>query len=168
MGRFPTGVTVVAAPGAGDEPVGLTVNSLTSVSLDPPLVLVCIDREASCHDRMIEAGSFAVSILGTDQVEVARRFAEEPPDVRRRVRRSVGDRCGGRAPHELGQLPRQRDDVLAAASESDPWSAWVACTLEAVHPGGDHSILLGRVAASGIGRGEALTYYRGEFGTVAK
>lgn len=148
MGLFPTGVTVVAARGTGDAPVGLTVNSLTSVSLDPPLVLVCIDRKASCHDRLIEAGSFAVSILGVDQVQVARRFAENPSDVRfdgvAWTRGATGD------------------PVLEGCG------AWLSCTLEAVHPGGDHSILVGRAVASGVGKGEALTYYRGEFGTVAQ
>ncbi len=146
MGHFPTGVTVVAARGTGDAPVGLTVNSLTSVSLDPPLVLVCIDREASCHDRLIEAGSFAVSILGADQAEVARRFAEGPSDVRFD---GVAWRRGAAG------------DPLVEGCR-----AWVSCTLEAVYPGGDHSILVGRVAASGVGKGEALAYYRGEFGTV--
>lgn len=148
MGLFPTGVTVVAARGTGDAPVGLTVNSLTSVSLDPPLVLVCIDRKASCHDRLIDAGSFAVSILGTDQVHVARRFAEDPSDVRFD---GVAWRLGATG-----------DPLVEGCA------AWVSCTLEAVHQGGDHSILLGRVAASGVGKGEALTYYQGEFGTVAK
>jgi flavin reductase (DIM6/NTAB) family NADH-FMN oxidoreductase RutF len=148
MGLFPTGVTVVAARGTGDAPVGLTVNSLTSVSLDPPLVLVCIDREASCHDRLVEAGSFAVSILGTDQIDVARRFAEDPSEVR----------FDG-----VAWRPGVTGDPLVESC-----TAWISCTLESVHRGGDHSILVGRVAASGVGKGEALTFYRGEFGSVAR
>jgi flavin reductase (DIM6/NTAB) family NADH-FMN oxidoreductase RutF len=148
MRLFPTGVTVVAARGIGDAPVGLTVNSFTSVSLDPPLVLVCVDRAASCHDRLIEAGSFAVSILGTDQVNVARRFSEGPSEVRFE---GVAWRHGATG------------DPLV-----EDCRAWVSCTLEAVHSAGDHSILVGRVVGSGVGEGEALAFYQGEFGTVAR
>ena len=148
MGLFPTGVTVVATRGTGDAPVGLTVNSLTSLSLDPPLLLVCIDREASCHDRLVGAGSFAVSILATDQIDVARRFAQDPSEVR----------FDG-----VAWRPGATGDPLVEGC-----TAWVSCTLESVHRGGDHSILVGRVAASGVGEGEALTFYRGEFGSVAK
>jgi flavin reductase (DIM6/NTAB) family NADH-FMN oxidoreductase RutF len=148
MGLFPTGVAVVAARGTGDAPVGLTVNSLTSLSLDPPLLLVCTDREASCHDHLIEAGSFGVSILGSDQISVARRFAEDPSEVRFD---GVAWRRGATG-----------DPVVEGCT------AWISCTLECVHPGGDHSILVGRVVASGVGEGEALTFYRGEFGAVAE
>jgi flavin reductase (DIM6/NTAB) family NADH-FMN oxidoreductase RutF len=146
MGLFPTGVTVVAARGTADAPVGLTVNSLTSLSLDPPLLLVCIDRKASCHDRLIDAGSFAVSILSSDQVHVARRFAEGRPEVRF---------------HGVAWRPGVTGDPVVEGS-----TGWVSCTLESVYEGGDHSILVGRVADSGVGEGEALTFYRGEFGTV--
>lgn len=148
MGLFPTGVAVVAARSTGDAPVGLTVNSLTSLSLDPPLLLVCIGRGASCHDRLVQAGSFALSILGTHQVGVARRFAEEPSEVR----------FDG-----VAWRPGATGDPLVEGC-----TAWISCTLESVHRGGDHSILVGRVAGWEVGEGEALTFYRGEFGGVAK
>ena len=136
MGTFPTGVTVVAARREDRGPVGLTVNSLTSVSLDPPLVLVCIDREASSHDAIVETGSFAVSILGAHQADVARRFA--------------------------GVASATGDPVVQGCV------AWITCTLEAVHQGGDHSILVGRVTEADADEGASLVFYRGRFRRVAE
>lgn len=147
MGRFPTGVTVVTARGPEGEPLGLTVNSFTSVSLDPPLVLVCIDHASASYDRLISAGSFAVNILSAGQLRLASRFAEDP---------SAG-RFDGVGWHPgPGGAP-----VLAGVA------AWAACTLEAAHEAGDHTILVARVDAGEAGSEEALTFYRGAFGVVA-
>ena len=74
MGRFATGVTVVTTA-LGSQRAGITVNAFCSVSLDPPLVLVCIERTAHIHDLLIEAGVFAVNLLAEGQDEVARCFA---------------------------------------------------------------------------------------------
>ena len=146
MQRYPTGVTVVATAGDDGAPCGLTVNSFTSVSLEPPLVLVCIDQASSSHDRLVEASSFAVSVLSRGQEQLARRFAVEPSPSR-------FDRV------EWVQCPTG-DPVLEGAA------AWLACALHAVHAGGDHSILVGRVEALGTGGPEALAFYRGRFWAV--
>lgn len=147
MGTFPTGVTVVTVTGVAGDPLGLTVNSFTSVSLEPPLILVCIARSSATHDRLTEAGRFAVNVLAADQEELAVRFAAEPAAGRfRGVAWNVGP---GRVPLLEGV------------------AAWLSCALEAVHPGGDHSIVVGRVeeaAATGCG---ALAFYRGSFGAAA-
>ena len=74
MGHFATGVTVVTV--GGDTPHGMTANSFTSVSLDPPLVLVCVGRDAVMHRALTENGHFAVSVLGAHQEPVARHFAD--------------------------------------------------------------------------------------------
>ena len=148
MGTFPTGVTVVTASDPGGTPLGLTVNSFTSVSLDPPLVLVCIGRASASHDRLVASGSFGVSILAADQAGVAWRFAAEPSEGRFD---GVGwQEAPGGAP------------VLSGAA------AWLACSLEEVHAGGDHSILVGRVEAAGGSDAPALAFYRGSFGSVTR
>jgi flavin reductase (DIM6/NTAB) family NADH-FMN oxidoreductase RutF len=147
MGRFPTGVTVVVARGEDGEPCGLTVNSFTSVSLDPPLVLVCIERSASTHDRLVRAPSFTVSILGAHQEELARRFAFGPVES------------------------RFRDDAWHAEPDGalvpGGAAAWLLCDLESVHDGGDHSILVGRVRSTGTGSSDALVFYRGRYGSAS-
>lgn len=148
MGTFPTGVTVVTARTGEGDPVGLTVNAFTSVSLAPPLVLVCVDRASGSHGRIVSAGAFAVNILSSAQGALARRFASEPASERFE---GVAWRSGpGGAP------------IL------DGGVAWLACALDAAHPAGDHTILVGRVEEAGLGEGEALAFYRGAFTTVAE
>lgn len=148
MGNFPTGVTVVAARGKDGEPCGLTVNSFASVSLDPPLVLTCIDHASSTRSSLLEAGTFTVSILAATQQEIATRFAFHPAETRFREgdwRTEVG-----------GELV-----VVGAA-------AWLVCALEAVHDAGDHAILVGKVLRVGTGAGDALVFYRGRYGAVSE
>ena len=146
MGHYPTGVTVVTATDADGEPLGLTVNSFTSVSLEPPLVLVCIDRGSSSHDGLLEADHFGVSILSTDQHLLAHRFASEDPARRFQ---EVTWREGPRGSPIL-------DEAVA----------WLECRVHEVHEGGDHSILLGRVTATGLESGDALVFYRGAYASV--
>lgn len=147
LGSYPTGVTVVTGRGGNGEPFGLTVNSFTSVSLDPPLVLVCIDRLSSSHDPLVEGGSFAVNVLARDQTALAARFATEPSAER------FLDLAWEEGP--LG------DPVLPGAV------AWLACRLAAVHPAGDHSILVGRVEELDASDREALVFHRGGYAVVA-
>ena len=75
MGHFATGVTILASRDPGGEPVGLTVNAFTSVSLNPPLVLVCIHRDAEAHEPILRSGHFGLSFLGSDQEQLALTFA---------------------------------------------------------------------------------------------
>jgi flavin reductase (DIM6/NTAB) family NADH-FMN oxidoreductase RutF len=147
MGVFPTGVTVVAARGPDGDLFGLTVNSFTSVSLDPPLILVCLDPTASTYDDIIQAPAFTVSILGAHQTEMATRFAFDPSESRFRDEEWRSDVGGALVPEGA--------------------AAWVACQPEAVYQAGDHSILVGRVTSMGAGTDEALVFYRGRYATVS-
>ena len=147
MGRFPTGVAVVSARADESALWGLTVNSFTSVSLEPPLILVCIDRAAASHDKLIAAETFAVSMLAEDQADVARRFAAEPAET------------------------RFEEIAWRKASDGSPVldgaAAWLECVTCEVIPGGDHSIVLGRVTASGSSDRGALLFFGGAYGKVA-
>jgi flavin reductase (DIM6/NTAB) family NADH-FMN oxidoreductase RutF len=147
MRRFPTGVTVVAVADGAGEPWGLTVSSFTSVSLDPPLVLVCIDRTSNTHDRIVEAPGFGISVLAAGQAAVATRFAVDPPEGR------------------FDQIDWEAGPVGYPVIEGA--AAWLQCDLHDVLPGGDHSIILGRVSATGVSREPPMVYHEGAFGSVA-
>jgi flavin reductase (DIM6/NTAB) family NADH-FMN oxidoreductase RutF len=146
MACFPTGVTVVAARDASDQPIGLTVNSFTSVSLDPPLVLVCIGHRSSSHDPIIASKGFTISVLSSFQADVAMRFATRPSEGR-------FDQVAWRA------APSGHPVVEGAA-------AWLDCSIDEVIVAGDHSILLGRTTACGAGDHPALVFHRGEMGST--
>ncbi len=146
LGRFATGVTILAA--GRDEPQGMTANSFTSVSLSPPLVLVCVNRSAAIHRAVVESKAFAVSVLAADQEEVARHFANHSRPRGRREFDMVGWSPGPvtGAPLIHGTL------------------AWIECELAATYDGGTHSIFLGSVVASTHGPGrDVLLFYGGTF-----
>jgi flavin reductase (DIM6/NTAB) family NADH-FMN oxidoreductase RutF len=146
MACFPTGVTVVAARGASGEPIGLTVNSFTSVSLEPPLVLVCIGHGSSSHDPIIAARGFTISVLSAGQGDVAMRFATRPSEGR-------FDDVDWRA------APSGHPVIEGAA-------AWLDCVIDEVITAGDHSILLGRTLWCGAGENPALVFHRGAMGST--
>ena len=147
LGHFATGVTVVAASEPGGAPRGLTANAIASVSLDPPLVLVCVERDADTHDVILGAGAFAISILGEDGEELARRFATYP----------AGRKFEGVAYREEAT----GSPVLEAAL------GWIDCRLHTHHEGGDHTICVGEVVAGDAGEGAPLLYYRGGYGRLS-
>jgi flavin reductase len=130
MSHFPTGVTVVTC-GNGERAEGMTANAVISVSLEPLLFLVSVHKDARLHPRIEEEGYFAVNILADDQEGLARLFASPerssgPPAVR-----ALGGGYGATgAPLAAGAI------------------AHVECELEAVYPGGDHDLFLGRVVAA--------------------
>lgn len=143
LGRFVTGVTVLTARDAVGNPVGMTASSLASVSLEPPLVSVCIELRASAHDTLVEAEHFVVNVLAEDQEELSRRFAQP---------QATQDFAGvGWLDGEVG-VPRLQGAV-----------AHIECAREATWPGGDHTILLGRVVSGAVGEGRPLVYYRGGY-----
>jgi flavin reductase (DIM6/NTAB) family NADH-FMN oxidoreductase RutF len=146
MAHFPTGVTIVATRDAAGAPLGLTVNAFTSVSLDPPLVLICIGRSSASHDRLIDSRSFAVSMLSEGQTDLARRFARQPSE----------GRFAGVA---WWQAP-SGNPVLEGAT------AWIDCTIEQVVEAGDHTIILGRARSCGSTDASALLFHRGAFTSV--
>lgn len=146
FGRFATGITVVTA--GREIPRGMTANSFTSVSLDPPLVLVCIQRNISMHETIRACGSFAVSVLAAHQERVARLFAD-----RKRPRGQGEFDAVNAIPG-----PHTGAPILSGAL------AWLECKLVTVYDGGDHSIFIGEVQALGRGNTEdALLFYDGGF-----
>ena len=145
FGTFATGVTVVSGVDAGGARVGLTANSFTSVSLDPPLLLVCPARGASALPALQAAGRFAVNVLTLDQQAVAERFTQ------RGIDRFVGADWA-----DWHGVP-----VLAGAM------AAFVCDLHAELDGGDHAILVGRVRALRTRPdAEPLLYVRGRYRQV--
>jgi flavin reductase (DIM6/NTAB) family NADH-FMN oxidoreductase RutF len=148
MARLAAGVAVLAAPD-GDGFRGLTVTSLTGVSLEPPLVLVCLDRLSQTRDLVLEARRFAISVLARGQGFVAERFSGRAPVVERTWRD---------VPHFLapGGLP-----VIDGAL------AWLECGVAQVHEAGDHDIVVGAVEAAGIGPGDPLVLWDREFWSLS-
>lgn len=147
LGRFATGVTIVTTR-EGETPLGLTVNAFASISLDPPLVMISIDRHSYLHTAIPQAGYFAASILTADQQELSRRFAGQTGDR--------ADRFHGLALRVAATGAPILSDALA----------WVDCRVEAIYPGGDHIVVLGRVEALGAQPGAPLLYYRGRYGEL--
>ncbi len=144
MGRFATGVTVVTTA-LGGQRAGVTVNAFCSVSLDPPLVLVCIERTAHIHDLLLKAGAFAVNLLAEGQEDLARCFAISSD---RRNMEFCG--CETRSVHTGAPVLR---DALG----------FLDCTITDVFPGGDHSIVVGRVMALSAVDRRPLVYYRSQY-----
>ena len=143
MGHYPTGVTVVTASDKDGTPVGLTANSVTSVSLDPPLVLVCVSEQSSSLRAILSSGAFVVNILGAGAAATAVRFAE--------MDRS--DRFDG-IPFSV---------KLGSGPVLDGVVAWLACTLYRTFEAGDHLILVGRVHYGDAAGGEPLRFSRGRY-----
>ncbi len=147
LGRFASGVTVVTATVDGRD-LGMTLSAFCSLSLDPPLVLVCVDRGATMHDLLVEGAVFGVNVLAAGQEALSRRFATGEPADRFA---GVGYARGGLgAPLLEGAL------------------AWLECTVAARHPGGDHAIVVGAVAEAGVREGAPLLYYRGGYASLER
>lgn len=139
LGRFATGVAVVTFDGASGRR-GITVNSFTSVSMDPPLVLVSIARSAQSHDELV-GRSFAVNILGAEQQALAGHFAGHPTMAPTWV-------DGGIAPRISGVL------------------SYFLCTPWAAYDGGDHTLFLGEVVDFDYRGGDALGFVNGQFTSI--
>src|SRR5919204_4902987 len=122
LGRFASGVTVATARAGDGSDHGMTVSAFCSLSLQPPLVLMCIAHDATMHPVLCEASHFAVNILAAEQEAVARRFAEQ-----------VDDRFDG-----IGY-----ERVTTGAAILDGVLAFVECRVVDRHPGGDHTIVIG-------------------------
>ncbi len=146
LGRFATGVTVITARDASGRPHGMTANSLSSVSLEPPLLLLSIDHEAAMHGLLVTAPGFAVNILASSQETVSRRFAQD------REERFDG----------IGYQESPRGLILL-----DGALAHIECERAATHEAGDHTILVGRVVAGSAADGRPLCYFRGGYASLA-
>ena len=148
LGSFPTGVAVITTSASAEHHMGITVNSFTSVSLDPPLVLWCLDKKSDRYQAFTKARSYTVSILGTEHQDVSSRLAKQGNHSLEGIALSV--------------------TALGPPALADALSVF-ECEAEAVHDAGDHAILIGRVVRfSRLGDGEPLVFFRGKYGSLAQ
>jgi flavin reductase (DIM6/NTAB) family NADH-FMN oxidoreductase RutF len=146
LGRFISGVTVVTTLSNDNRPAGITVSAFSSVSLEPPLVLVCIDKRASLHNHLSEGSHFAVNILGDHQQEISKRFAS----------RDENRFEGARYREGLNGTPLLEDAL-----------AYIECRVVHAYPGGDHTIIVGEVESTSVADHKPLAYFRGNYGGLA-
>ena len=142
LGMFATGVTIVTGRRAGGEPVGVTANSFSSVSLSPPLLLWCLQRESTSLDAFSVGRAFAVHVLQLVQEREAMRFAR-----RAAVKFPAGT-------DGVGEVPPLIEGALCRFD----------CTVQAQHDGGDHLIIVGQVTHFAQTGGEPLVFQNGVFG----
>lgn len=147
LGRFASGVTIVTTRDKRKRDQGMTVSAFCSVSLDPPLVLICIEHNSSLYPSLEKATHFTVNILSEGQEAIARRFAER----------------GGNRFEGLGYSRGQNgmpvlDDVLG----------YVECEVIARHETGDHDVVVGEVKVAVANEGKPLLYYRGGYAQLER
>ncbi|MGH7763653.1 MAG: flavin reductase family protein [Candidatus Dormibacteraceae bacterium] len=147
MARLPAGVVVVSSR-LGAEYRGMTASSLVSISLEPPLVLVGLEREAATRAAVVQSGKFNLSLLTRSQEFIADRLAGRAPAI---------DPAWRTLPHHLG-----RNEIPLV----DGCAAWLECRLVQVHEAGDHDILVGEVEAAAIGTGDPLILWDRAFWTL--
>src|SRR5215217_3884981 len=142
MSSLPTGVTIVTSSGSGG-PAGATANAVTSLSLEPPMMLACLDRGSRTLTSVRAQGRFGINALAAGQEDMARRFAgkEGEPEKWQGVEWSESD-----------ELPRLPGALM-----------WVACELRDLIDGGDHLILTGNVLAAEAREGQPLLFHRGAY-----
>ena len=148
MGHFATGVTVITSIGADGTPVGTTANAVTSLSLDPPLVIVCFDLGSVTLRAIRGHGAFVVNVLAAPQQHLSRNFA----------RRGLAAAWDG-VEHRRGPTGSPRlEDVLAV----------LECTIEHALPGGDHEIIVGRVrhVETSPNPNGPLVFFRGTYASL--
>jgi flavin reductase (DIM6/NTAB) family NADH-FMN oxidoreductase RutF len=145
LSQFATGVTVVLTRDARGAPAGLTVSAFSSVSLDPPLVLICVSVRSDAHDPLAESGIFGVSVLNATQEDVSRRFAWRGPEKFEGFVLEHGETGALLVPGAVAQLE---------------------CAVVAAHRAGDHTIYVGEVRAVRASPGPPLVYHRGAYRRV--
>jgi flavin reductase (DIM6/NTAB) family NADH-FMN oxidoreductase RutF len=145
MGRLATGVTLVTTR-LGGHLHGMTANSVTSVSLDPLLILVCVDKGADTHDIIVQSGVFAVNILSQGQLAIAERFAKKAPGHH----------------HAIADIPHFF--AVTGSPIVHGCLAYLDCRTAARYEGGDHTIFVGDVLeARAVAEEEPLIFYRGQY-----
>ncbi len=144
MSQFASGVTIVTTKDDAAAPVGFTASAFSSLSLEPPLVLVCLDKRAECYDAFAAAKTMAISILAEKQDAIALRFASRGAD-------KFGP--GGLAPGELTGLP-----LVEGATVQ------LECEIIDRPAGGDHTILVGRVMRAATIEKAPMLHYNRKFG----
>lgn len=146
LGQFATGITVVTTHDDGARPLGLTVNAFCSVSLEPPLVLVCVDRRSEVNTGLVATGRFNVSVLTETQEDLSRRFAG-----------------GGPTKFEGIELPVGSNGLPLVAGAL----AVLECRLAATHDAGDHTIYVGEVERLDCHPGRPLVYHGSAYHRLA-
>jgi flavin reductase (DIM6/NTAB) family NADH-FMN oxidoreductase RutF len=141
LGRFATGITV-ATTRIGDELHGMTANAVTSLSLDPPLVLLCVDKRAGFLIPLKESKIFALNILGEEHEHHSRHFAQKGPKAFTDWNAAVG----------ATGAPILKDAL-----------AWVDCKVADILPGGDHEIFIGEIISGDCRDGRPLLYFGGNY-----
>ena len=148
FGCFATGITVITTVDAAGTPYGVTANSFTSLSLDPPLCLFCLDHKAMSFDAFHSSSHFAVNVLGEDQEGVSANFARSQPDKWNGVEYNTWKTGSPILPGCLANLE---------------------CDTHAIHEGGDHVIVVGRVREMVYREDDSrpLLFYRGRYNALA-
>jgi flavin reductase (DIM6/NTAB) family NADH-FMN oxidoreductase RutF len=147
LGRFATGVTVITARTASGDAIGMTANSLSSVSLEPPLVLVSVEKAHEMHTALMGATDWVFNILSSEQEALSRRFAGAEPN------------------RFLGVSYHENDRGIAVI---DGTVAHLECAKHAAVPGGDHTIFIGLVVGGDATDRRPLLYYRGGYAGLSR
>jgi flavin reductase (DIM6/NTAB) family NADH-FMN oxidoreductase RutF len=148
MASFAAGVTVVTTLDPANNPHALTATAFASLSMTPPLCLVCVDKRARAHGPLLATRRFAVSVLSADQQALSVQFANGDEDKFQGVAWTRGPATG--CPIVGGAL------------------AWFECEVIDVHQGGDHDIFVGRLLEVTVGDGEPLVYFRGGYASLSR
>lgn len=146
LGRFATGVCLITTVSKDGEPLALTANSFSSVSLDPPLVLWSLQNNSDVYDIYSEAERYAINVLADGQQDLSTRYARK------------GDHLLEEGHYHLGESGAPLIDGALLSLE---------CTLQASHAGGDHIILVGSVDAMHVAEGDPLLFYGGAYRALA-
>lgn len=147
LSRFASGVSVVTTRDNSGRFFGITVSAFCSVSLVPPLVLICIEKATASHFAFAESGAFVVNILKNSQVDLSERFAAPAPDKFEDIACHPG----------IEGIPVLNESL-----------AGIECRLTGVYDAGDHSIFVGEVEATSVSEGDPLLYFRSRYDTVKR
>ena len=142
LSRFPSGVTIVTTKDAEDRFHGITVSAFASVSLEPPMILVCIDKDSGSHHAFREGEFFVVNILAEGHENLSNRFASQLSDKFEGVDYRIG----------IGEIPVLEDALVT-----------LECRLADAHEGGDHTIFVGLVEKSNVTDANPLIYWHGSY-----
>ncbi len=149
MAQWASGVTVLTTV-YEDKWKGTTASSFSSVSADPPMVLVCLAKKLYTHQLVSESGIFAVNIMPTDQIEIAKRFAGMYPEIEDRFA-------------DLDCMISETGSPILKMAQG-----WLDCKIRHYYEGGDHTIFVGEVLACGANDGQnPLLYYARQWGQFA-
>lgn len=145
MGRFATGVTVVTTKYQNGEVTGMTANAVMSLSLDPPLVVVSVDKSATMHEALADGQCYAINILARDQEHLSNRFATP-------------------GPKDFSDIDLRDGETGAPILEGT--LGYLDCKLVNTLPAGDHDMFVGEIVTGDLGEGEPLLYFAGGYRSI--